>query len=230
MAYSFVHRFSSMVQSSFRVNDPDSDPDKRCFCSVDYVDLIQTGNRTNILIDADNADIDDSTQYFFGMRVRVFGTFYGSGGAFGVLYGSNADTATALATGAVYTYGAGAGSSTFGIGEILSKLPTTGFLTPPSNLQIPIGSYSKYDDEYLYFADNYYDTDFVIPVQHGVVVSNSSASINLRLNTPSANKKIRMPLLYVPQAFCINQDEAEPNLWLWCYPMIYNAQGVPYGS
>ena len=229
MAYSFVHQFNSMVQSRFRVNDPTNPADQRCFCSQDYVDLIQTGNRTNILIDADNADIDDSTQYFFGMRVRVFGTFYEGGGAFGVIYGDNATTATALSSGSVYTYGAG--GSTFGLGEILDQLPTTGFLTPPSNLQIPIGSYNRYDyDEFLYFAENYYDTDCVIPVQHGVIVSNSSASINIRLNTPSLSKKIRMPLLYVPQAFCINQDESEANLWLWCYPMIYNAQGVPYGS
>ena len=89
---------------------------------------------------------------------------------------------------------------------------------------------SRADDEFLYFASDYWDQDCVVPVQSGVVVGSSSARINLRLNTPSSRTKIRMPLLYVPQAFVIADTNGEDNLWLWCYPMIYNAQGVPYGS
>lgn len=226
MAYSFVHAFTSMVQSRFKVNSASNPAAQRCYCSDDYVDLIQTGNRTNILIDASNEDIDDSTTYFFGMRVRVFGLFSEDGGEYG-LFGANYDTATLLG-GRTYTYGGG--GSTYGLGQILEQLPTTGFLTPPSSLTVPVGSYSRADDEFLYFASDYWDQDCVVPVQSGVVVGSSSARINIRLNTPSSRTKIRMPLLYVPQAFVIADTNGEDNLWLWCYPMIYNAQGVPYGS
>lgn len=227
MAYSFVHQFNSMVQSRFRVNDATNPANQRCYCSQDYVDLIQTGEKTNILKDVTGSDIDDSTTYFFGMRVRVFGLFSEDGGEYG-LFGANYDTATQLAS-RVYTYGGG--GSTYGLGEILDQLPTTGFLTPPSNLTVPIGSYTRLDySDFLYFGESVWDTDCVIPKQAGVIVSSSSGYINVRLNTPPLSTKIVMPLLYVPQAFMIGETAGEDNIWLWCYPMIYNAQGVPYGS
>lgn len=223
MSYSFTHTFTSMAQLRFKSDDPSSPTSERCFYSEDYVDLIETGSKTNILTDATGADIDDSTTYFFGIRMRVFGTFYESGGEY-ELTSTNLATATEL-SGRTFTYGSG--GSLYGLGQILAQLPTAGFLTPPSSLVVPIGGYTRVNyDDFLYFADSIWDTECVMPYQEGSVISSSTRGyINMVLNTPPASQKIAMPLLYVPQAF-----RAGDNTYIWGYPMIYNAQGVPYGS
>jgi len=189
----------------------------------DYIDVIEAGPKTNVLLDAAEADLDDSTQYFFGIRMRAFQTYNKSGAAHN-LSASDRNTATQLQSN-VYTYGGG--GENYGLGEILDGLPTTGFLRPPTDIVIPTGGYASPSSGVVrYFASGSSNTTAVIPMQSGVTVGDVSASMNLTMNTPASTTKIVMPLLYVPQAFMLKSS----NLWLWCYPMIYNAQGVPYGS
>lgn len=194
------------------------------YVTNDYVDVIEVGPKTNVLVDALDTVLDDSTQYFFGIRMRAFATYTEDEGS-RTMTGAEKATATSLDS-YVHTYGGG--GDYFGLGELLESLPTTGFLRPPSDIVIPVGRYSRAStSDFRYFSTGGTSADAisVIPRQDGVIVANSSASINLAMNTPESTVRITMPLLYVPQAFQLSNYT-----WLWCYPMIYNAQGVPYGS
>lgn len=186
----------------------------------DYFDVIEVGPKTNTLVDSSAGELDESQQYFYGIRMRAFATYTSSGGSINI---TQTTTATSLAQ-RVYTYGGG--GSNYGLGELLDGLPTTGFLRPPTDIVVPVGGYTKArSSDVLYFATSSNDKTAVIPMQDSVVVGDVSASISLSMNTPASTVRVTMPLLYTPQAFRLNQYS-----WLWCYPMIYNAQGVPYGS
>lgn len=187
----------------------------------DYFDVIEVGPKTNTLVDSSAGELDESQKYFYGIRMRVFNTYNSSGSGVS-LTATQVGTATQLTQG-LYTYG---GGSTFGLGQLLDGLPTTGFLRPPTDIAVPVGGYSKArSSDVYYFGYSSSDSTAVIPRQESAIVGGSSASINLLMNTPASTVRITMPLLYVAQAYHL-----DGNQWLWCYPMIYNAQGVPYGS
>lgn len=222
MAHTVTFSSTNIGSVSFHRNSA-TDPTIYHACVTnDYFDVIEVGEKTNTLVDSSAGELDESQQYFYGIRMRAFNTYTASGGSIS-LTASQEGTATQL-TSRLYTYGGG--GSTFGLGELLDGLPTTGFLRPPTDIAVPVGGYTKQrSSDVMYFAKSSTDTSAVIPLQESVFVGDVSASINLLMNTPESTVRITMPLLYVPHAFHLDS-----NKWLWCYPMIYNAQGVPYGS
>lgn len=220
MAHIVTYSSSNIGTVSFHRNSATDTTIYHACVTNDYFDVIEVGPKTNTLVDSSAGELDESQQYFYGIRMRAFATYASSGGSISIT-----QTLTAsLLTNRVYTYGGG--GSNYGLGELLDGLPTTGFLRPPTDIVIPVGGYTlNRSGDVRYFATSSTDTTAVIPMQDSVVVGDVSASINLLMNTPEPTVRITMPLLYVPQAFRLNQYS-----WLWCYPMIYNAQGVPYGS
>lgn len=223
MAHIVTWQTTNIGTVSYHVNTSTSTTINHACVTNDYIDVIETGPKTNILLDASQGELDESTQYFFGIRMRFFSTYTSSGGS-SSLTATNLGTATQLASG-VYTYGGG--GNNFGLGEILDGLPTTGFLRPPTDIVVPTGGYaSPSSGSVRYFASSSSETSAIIPRQESALVGDVSASINLVMNTPASTTKIIMPLLYTPQAVILETN----NVFLWCYPMIYNAQGVPYGT
>lgn len=222
MAHIVTWNSTSVSSVSFKVSASQSSTVMaHAYVTNDYVDVIETGPKTNVLLDTTQEELDDSTQYFFGLRMRAFATYNANEGAY-TITNEQTNTATQL-SGSLYTYGAG--GSTYGLGQLLDGLPTTGFLRQPSDIVVPVGSYVSMSGAVRYFESSSSSSIAVIKPQDGVVVNSSGASMNLSMGTPVSTTKIVMPLLYVAQAFRLSN-----NTWLWCYPMIYNAQGVPYGS
>ena len=223
MAHIVTYSSSNIGTVSFHRNSATDTTIRHAYVTNDYFDVIEVGPKTNTLVDSSAVELDTSQQYFYGIRMRAFAVYTSSGGS-ATLTLSQTLTATQMSD-RLYTYGDGGAG--YGLGELLDGLPTTGFLRPPTDIVVPVGGYTlKRSGDVRYFSTSSTDTSAVIPIQESVIVSNSSASVSISMNTPASTVGITMPLLYVPQAFHIGTD----NQWLWCYPMIYNAQGVPYGS
>lgn len=221
MARTVTFSSTNIGTVSFRRNSATDTTIYHACVTNDYFDVIEAGPKTNVLVDAAAAELDESQQYFYGIRMRAFNVFNSSGS--GVSMTATQLGSATLLKSKLYTYG---GSGTFGLGQLLDGLPTTGFLRPPTDIAVPVGGYTKArSSDVNYFGNSSTDASAVIPQQSGTIVGDASASVNLLLNTPASTVRITMPVLYLAQAYNLDNNQ-----WLWCYPMIYNAQGVPYGS